>query len=202
MDAKFPINFWLKYCYSKVINFKEVKEMLLKKFQAWTQNVEKKERGYEFIYCCNNQCIYREEEYMMHLQYIMVALWKDGKVTILHEYDESKESNNSTTVALVIKKQKKVILSVNEMELLYSIGLDEDNSQDRLIIFYRCNGMATIMTFTNEPSKSTYADYMYDDSTDKVQEMLSMLLHSIANSNDMQVKEGTSDARTFDKASE
>lgn len=58
---------------------------LNEKIQKWTKKANEKERGYEVIFISQGHCVYRDEDYVIHPEYIMIALWDENKTTILYE---------------------------------------------------------------------------------------------------------------------
>lgn len=111
---------------------------LLKKFDKWISNARRRAKDFELVYPNKDTYIMTMEDCVENVCDLEILIWENGKLNFQYCWSEGRDLKNKEKVVFITKKQKKMMLCVEDKKL-YSFGIDDAKKQDENleILIYR-----------------------------------------------------------------
>lgn len=153
------------------------KEKTVLIFQEWLEKVKNGSGKYEFVHLGPNGHLYRSPGFSGEVTDAISCIW-DGKGNFsYHEWSGDKPLADTGEITAILKKRERLILSDKDTGYFAS-GATEATGEDAkgAVIYFRCGGIATLITASSNLPAVQILDYDVPDSED---DPLRVVLHKL-----------------------
>ena len=143
------------------------------KLQTWSQKALAGEKGYELLYHRNGEPICVSERYEEAVLAYRIIVWEDDKTVFNAVWEKEQNKAFEKDIALVIKKQKKLLLYDGESKV-YGIGEGAKDSL-KIMAFYKFQYSGTLIIAVGEIPEIRILSYVRSKKQDAVHLLSSLI---------------------------
>lgn len=115
---------------------------LANEFQKWISNARRKGKDYELLYPNEDAYKMLTEDFWEDVCNLQILIWENGKLNYQYSWSKGEGLQDKEKVVFVTKKQKKMMLCVED-KMLYSFGNDDKKQDGNQEIFIYRKGTET-----------------------------------------------------------
>lgn len=172
--------------------------MLTPKYEKWLEKAMRREKDYALIGRREGGWYYIDNEIIEEISSITIVICKGDQFHHFFDWDVEQKSENKRDFLIVIKDEKKMMLSDNT-EGLFTFGLSEsDDSAKKILILFKTEGVSTIITATKEAQQVDMSYVMQHSQTDTFHECMRQIIFNLSE-NEALEKGGEDDAVSVDQ---
>lgn len=120
------------------------------KFSNWFDKARKGEKGYDMMYRCKDTYIITSERDMEMITTLVLFVWEDKKLKFHYSWTVGQELEEKENVIFIIKKDKKLMLCLDNKEIYSFENKKENAGNEKVMIYWKSDFVSTLVFASNQ----------------------------------------------------